>query len=54
MVKVIKVSDVVHKRLMEDRDHFSEVIGYKFTINTTLVEYQKILDGLKKSSKVKK
>ena len=47
-MKIIKVSDEVHKRLVEDKNHFSKVIGYTFRFTDVINEYIKILDGIKK------
>jgi hypothetical protein len=43
-MKIIKVSDEVHKRMVEDKKHFAKVIGIYFTFNDTIKEYHKILD----------
>lgn len=45
-MKIIKVSDAVHKRLIEDKKHFSKVIGIPYTFDRTITEYHKILNGL--------
>jgi predicted CopG family antitoxin len=46
--KRISVTDEIHKRLLEDRDHFQEVIGGgKWSISDTIEEYLKILNTYK-------
>jgi len=45
-MKMIKVSDAVHKQLMEDKKHFTKAIGYSFRFNDVINEYQKILRTL--------
>lgn len=45
-MKIIKFTDSVHERIMKDKEHFTETIGYRFTLSDTVREYQKILDGL--------
>lgn len=44
----IKVSKAVHARLVKDKNHFKKTIGINFTFNSTVNEYHKILDGIKK------
>lgn len=40
----ISVTEELHKRLKEDRDHFQEVIGGgKWSISDTITEYYKIM-----------
>jgi len=51
MIIQIKISDEVHTRLKKDKQHFTQTIGYRFTLSDTIREYQKILDGLKKQDK---
>lgn len=42
-MKIIKVSDAVHKRLIKDKKHFSDVMGVPYTFDRTICEYQKCL-----------
>jgi len=42
-LKTIKLSEENYERIKKDRDHFTKVIGYKFSINDTLTEYYKIM-----------
>lgn len=44
-MKIIKISDAVHKRLTEDKKHFSKTIGIPYTFDRTLAEYFKVLDA---------
>lgn len=44
----IKVSNAIYDRLVKDKKHFKKTIGINFTFNSTLNEYHKILDGIKK------
>lgn len=40
----IAVTEKVHKRLVEDRDHFQEIIGGgKWSLSDTIEEYFKIM-----------
>jgi len=49
--KRISVSKEVHERLLEDRDHFQEVIGGgTWSISDTITEYFKILNTLIRTS----
>lgn len=43
LMKLIKVSDAVHKQLVQDKKQFSKDIGAPFTFSWTINEYQKIL-----------
>ncbi len=46
--KEIAISKDLHKRILEDRDHFQKTIGGgQWSINDTLNEYIKILDVVK-------
>lgn len=45
-MKIIKVSDETHKRLEEDKAHFTDVIGIPYTFDRTIVEYHKIINTL--------
>lgn len=47
-LKPIKISQAVHEQLVKDKEHFSEVIGIPFTLNSTINEYQKIVQASKK------
>ena len=42
-MKLIKVSDAVHKQLVQDKKQFSKDVGMSFTFSWTINEYQKIL-----------
>ena len=44
---MIKISEEVHKRLQEDKKHFTKVIGYNFRFNDVIMEYHKILNTLR-------
>ena len=47
--KKISITEAVHKRLKQDRDHFQKLIGGgKWSISDTINEYTKILDLQKK------
>jgi len=50
-MKIIKVSDSVHDRLKEDKEHFTKVIGYNFRFTDVISEYHKILNTLEKNTK---
>jgi hypothetical protein len=42
-MKIIKVSDAVHKRMIEDKKEFAKAIGISFTFNDVIKEYHTIL-----------
>ncbi len=46
--KKISISESVYDRLVEDKKDFTKKIGINFTFSSTLNEYHKILDGIKK------
>lgn len=50
-MKLIKISDEVHARLIKDKERFSTTIGYTFTLSHTIREYTKILDQNDESKK---
>ncbi len=42
--KMIAVTEELHKRLVEDRDHFQETIGGgRWSLSDTITEYLKII-----------
>jgi predicted CopG family antitoxin len=48
MAKLIRVSDEVYARLVEDKEHFKNTIGGgRWAFNDVLVEYLKILNTFK-------
>jgi uncharacterized protein YutD len=53
-MKMIKVSDAVHKRLVKDKKHFTDAIGINFRFSDTIQEYQKILGNLEPEDVYKK
>lgn len=42
----VRVSKSIHDRLTKDKKHFEKTIGLKFSFNSTINEYHKILDGI--------
>ena len=47
-MKIIKVSDAVHKQLVADKKMFTKDIGYNFRFTDVVNEYHKILRTLDK------
>lgn len=42
--KSIKVTKQIYDRLVEDKKHFTKVIGYNFNFSSTINEYHKIMN----------
>lgn len=46
--RTIKITKAVHKILLEDKKHFTEVIGIPFSFSHVILEYKKIMGVYKR------